>query len=372
MLKGVFNRNNDKDDSISYKDELHKQILRIDALEVQINKLLESEKQPKVNVYGKAKQETSNQDVSIKDTGVNETDINFYKQKVNELSRRINNLEKKHREIELSQSNKMNQSTSLMEPSIDEKQIKSFIEQLVSEKLAVYHDKEQKMMRRIQTLEHLVLNLDTNETKQFRESVAKGMGQSQGLALSAAIKQLGDEKRDRAITLSLINDRVHILESNYEKLNGAQAGLIRITDELVGKHNELLKKWEVVEDSVNKSNPIYETLYIDKLYLDKYEQNNNFEQLGIKELSGALNIGATYGKDVIPKKVTEEVKSEMEKLKQVKEEMEKLKGYKGEEETEQDKEETEIQVEEFPTEFESLPSDEEEGYVDILIEDDDS
>lgn len=71
------------------------------------------------------------------------------------------------------------------------------------------------------------------------------------------------------------------------------------------------------------------------------------------------------GKMLFPKKVTEEVKREMEKLKQVKEEMEKLKGYKGEEETE-------IQVEEFPTEFESLPSDEEEGYVDILIEDDDS
>lgn len=109
-------------------------------------------------------------------------------------------------------------------------------------------------------------------------------------------------KEIEPLHFQLINDRVHILESNYEKLNVAQAGLIRITDELVGKHNELLKKWEVVEDSVNKSNPIYERLYIDKLYLDKYEQNNNFEQLGIKELSGALNIGATYGKDVIPKK----------------------------------------------------------------------
>ncbi|WP_313798965.1 hypothetical protein [Cytobacillus sp.] len=326
MLKGVFNRNHYKGDSISYQDELHKQILRMDALEAQINKLLDSEKKLKVNVYGKNEQKTSNEDDCMKDTRVNAADISFYKQKVNELSRRMNNLEKKHREIECSQSNKTNQSSSFIEQSIDEKQVKRFIEQLVSEKLACYHGKEQKLMGRIQTLEQLVLNVDT-------------------------------------------------LESKYEKMNEAQAGLIRITDELVEKHNELLKKWEDVANTVNKPNPIYETLFIDKLYLEKYEQNNNFEQLGIKELSGALNIGATYGKDVIPKKVTEAVKAEMEKLKQVKEEMEKLKGYTDEEEieTEQDgTEETECHADEFSSEWESVPSEEEEGYVDIFIEDDDT
>lgn len=326
MLKGVFNRNHYKGDSISYQDELHKQILRIDALEAQINKLLDSEKKLKVNVYGKNEQKTSNEDDCLKNKCINATDINFYKQKVNELSRRMNYLEKKHREIELSQTNKMNQSSSFIEQNIDEKQLNGFIEQLVLEKFAFYYDKEQKMLGRIQTIEQLVLKVDT-------------------------------------------------LESKYEKMNEAQARLIRITDELVGKHNELLKKWEDVANNVNKPNQIYETLFIDKLYLEKYEQNNNFEQLGIKELSGALNIGATYGKDVIPKKVTEEVKVEMEKLKQVKEEMEKLKGYMDEEEIEVEQEgieETEFQAEEFSSEFGSDPSEEEEGYVDIFIEDDDS
>ncbi len=76
------------------------------------------------------------------------------------------------------------------------------------------------------------------------------------------------------------------------------------------------------EDLIEKEEPIFKALYVDKLYLDKYEQNNNFAQIGIKELSGALNIGATYGKEAIPKKITEQVKEDMEKMKEMKEEME--------------------------------------------------
>ena len=72
-----------------------------------------------------------------------------------------------------------------------------------------------------------------------------------------------------------------------------------------------------------QQDPIFKTLYIDKLYLDKYEQNNNFAQLGIKNLNGALNIGATYGRDVVPKEITEQVKEDIEKMKTAKEEMEK-------------------------------------------------
>jgi hypothetical protein len=46
---------------------------------------------------------------------------------------------------------------------------------------------------------------------------------------------------------------------------------------------------------------IIEKIHIDKIVLDKYELNNNFGQLGIKELKGKLNIGATYGSEFIPK-----------------------------------------------------------------------
>jgi len=46
---------------------------------------------------------------------------------------------------------------------------------------------------------------------------------------------------------------------------------------------------------------IIEKVNIEKIILDKYELNNNFGQLGIKELKGKLNIGATYGSEFTPK-----------------------------------------------------------------------
>ena len=51
---------------------------------------------------------------------------------------------------------------------------------------------------------------------------------------------------------------------------------------------------------------IIEKINIEKIILDKYELNNNFGQLGIKELKGKLNIGATYGSEFIPKPNEEE------------------------------------------------------------------
>lgn len=40
---------------------------------------------------------------------------------------------------------------------------------------------------------------------------------------------------------------------------------------------------------------VIEKLNVERLVVDKVELNNNFGQLGIKELKGRLNIGATYG-----------------------------------------------------------------------------
>jgi hypothetical protein len=65
-----------------------------------------------------------------------------------------------------------------------------------------------------------------------------------------------------------------------------------------------------------KDPPIFiEKIHIDKIVLDKYELNNNFGQLGIKELKGKLNIGATYGSEFIPKPEEEENKRTLTKKK---------------------------------------------------------
>ena len=56
------------------------------------------------------------------------------------------------------------------------------------------------------------------------------------------------------------------------------------------------------EGEVKTKDPpiIIEKINIEKIILDKYELNNNFAQLGIKELKGKLNIGATYGGEFTP------------------------------------------------------------------------
>ncbi|MED3651814.1 hypothetical protein [Heyndrickxia sporothermodurans] len=60
---------------------------------------------------------------------------------------------------------------------------------------------------------------------------------------------------------------------------------------------------------------IIQKVNVEKILLDKYEQTNNFGQLGIKELSGQLNIGATYGKGIIPAELIENLKEDLDEIK---------------------------------------------------------
>lgn len=269
-IKGIFGRNNEEN-SINSTNDYDKQILRINALEVQMKKLLEFEKQIRLSKYGtdklvkdrkswteqkKVDANKAEQEFHSKRNVENKKELNLQVQKVNELSRRIDSLEKMVQEIILSQH--ANRSERAM----------------------------------------------GGGNNHPRENRSDGPEQSDGLS-------------------SLINMRVRELEKNYQMVNEVQAGILIQIEELVEKHNHMLGKWEKTESEEIQQNPIIQTLYIDKFYLDKYEQTNNFGQIGIHSLSGALNIGATYGKDVIPSKVTQEVKEEIEKIKAVKEEMEK-------------------------------------------------
>ncbi|MED4531820.1 hypothetical protein [Metabacillus fastidiosus] len=90
------------------------------------------------------------------------------------------------------------------------------------------------------------------------------------------------------------------------------------------KEMEALKK-EVEEHKIFPNNQpvIFQEVHIDKLVMDKYEQNNNLGQLGINNLNGKLNIGASYDKGVIPYELAEEWKENMEKLNKEKEKEEK-------------------------------------------------
>ncbi|WP_251552755.1 hypothetical protein [Neobacillus muris] len=118
--------------------------------------------------------------------------------------------------------------------------------------------------------------------------------------------------------LSSIQAKITALEANFLLLNEVQAVIMRQIADLSEKLADRSKSTSESEDLESKQEPLFKTLYVDKLFLDKYEQNNNFAQLGIKELNGALNIGATYGKDVVPKAVTDQIQEDIAQMKAMK------------------------------------------------------
>ncbi len=95
-----------------------------------------------------------------------------------------------------------------------------------------------------------------------------------------------------------LKKKISALELNIEELKKTVATIQKVDQK------------EIVSEP--KEPPIIiERIHIDKIVLDKYELNNNFGQLGIKELKGKLNIGATYGSEFVPKPSEEKNKRSM-------------------------------------------------------------
>ncbi|MEH7158327.1 hypothetical protein [Neobacillus drentensis] len=297
-IKGIFSGNHKRNLINSPNDDVEKQIMRINTLEVQIKRLLEFEKQVRLSMVGTdklvkdRKSSTEQKKVDAQQELLSKSNVES-KKELNLLSQRIDNLEKMVQEILLAQ--KANQSERAM-------------------------------------------GAECNPPRENRSD--------------------GQESSDSFT--NLINMRVRELEKNYQRVNEVQAGILNQIGELVEKQNTMLEK----EREETHENPIIKTLYIDKFYLDKYEQNNNIGQIGIHELSGALNIGATYGKDVIPSRVTQEVKEEIEKIKAAKEEMER-------QQTSTD-EPDKPEKAESSSDSAPIPGEEEEHFTEIGIEEDDS
>ncbi|WP_066370309.1 hypothetical protein [Neobacillus fumarioli] len=82
------------------------------------------------------------------------------------------------------------------------------------------------------------------------------------------------------------------LEANFQEL---EKTLQSLQEQSPHEEVKIIKEPPIIIEKVN----------IEKIILDKYEVNNNFGQLGIKELKGKLNIGATYGSEFTPKQEEE-------------------------------------------------------------------
>ncbi|MBU8878540.1 hypothetical protein BGM26_05995 [Bacillus sp. FJAT-29790] len=113
------------------------------------------------------------------------------------------------------------------------------------------------------------------------------------------------------------------LEQNCFWLNENQADILNRISVIEEKLSSFQTEVNGKEKKGSEQSVIIKEIRIDKFYLDKYEQNNNFAQLGIKELSGVLNIGATYGRDTIPKEVSEQIKEDFKEFNTIKDDFEK-------------------------------------------------
>ena len=360
-IKGMFNQKAQKKNG----DEWEKQILRINALEVQMKSLLEFEKKIRTSMYRNSSGEKKEQErikTQSKDFQVNnlENTQKFHglNKGLEELGQRLYQLEKSIEEKTLLHPNSLPREE---EKIVDERLI-HLIEQLVLEKYSVHFQREKQLVKKIQTLENKISiledsikvpSVDQSEIEDHRQAPSED-----------SLGHTSEKRDEQEVFCTQIEMRVQQLESNLLLVNEVQAGLLKRMEELIEKNYVLIKKMDETEVSMKKEEPIFKTLYIDKLYLEKYEQNNNFAQLGIKSLSGALNIGATYGKEAIPKEITGQVKEDMEKMKEMKAEMEN-----SQPSTDQS---DDIHHDESSSEVAFNPSEENIPYTDIVIEDDDS
>jgi hypothetical protein len=302
-IKGMFNQKAQKKNP----DGWEKQILRINTLEVQMKGILEFEKKVRTSMY-------------------------------------------------------RNSSGEKKENKQDEHLI-HLIEQLISEKAAVHFQRDKQLDKKIEALENQISVLKDSLKVPYEEP-SKIEHQCQTPSEDVSTTKHTREKRDEEeVLFTQIEKRVQLLEQNVLLVNEVQAVLLKRMEELTEKSNVLLKQISETEISMKNKEAFLQTLYIDKLYLEKYEQNHNFAQLGIKNLNGALNIGAMYGKDAIPKEITEQVKEEMANIKEMKEEMENIQP--GTDEPE------DLDHDESSSEGVSNPSEENIPFTDIIIEEDD-
>ncbi|OIK09854.1 hypothetical protein [Bacillus sp. MUM 13] len=117
--------------------------------------------------------------------------------------------------------------------------------------------------------------------------------------------------------LNEMDERIFAMEEKMIQLHGTQLDILSRLDEMSAE----LSQYKGQGPANDKQQVVVKEINIEKFYLDKYEQNNNFAQLGIKELSGALNIGATYGTGVVPEALTQQMKDDMAELQAAKDDL---------------------------------------------------
>jgi hypothetical protein len=118
----------------------------------------------------------------------------------------------------------------------------------------------------------------------------------------------GHQKRGRIMLLK----KLFFSSKNDDKYSKIEQKL-QLLELEIQKLHLLEEKWEQHKEENIQPPVVIEKVHVDKIVFDKFELNNNFGQLGIKELKGKLNIGATYGSDFIRPEVDKRTSEKTEK-----------------------------------------------------------
>lgn len=203
----------------------------------------------------------------------------------------------------------------------------------------------EKLTKRVQTLEQQVKKINTIdlhikrllklESKLKKETLSSQYDYNERKGFPNRSNKEATEKRKSFIpveehfllqlskfisqTLAPIQTKVESLEERIAVMEDHFAMIKEIVEENRLQTKELKEELDKAKtNSAPKSEQpiVIRELKVDKVLLDKYEQNNTFGSLGIKALSGQLNIGATYGNSTLPAEIAEDLKADFESFKQ--------------------------------------------------------
>lgn len=210
----------------------------------------------------------------------------------------------------------------------------------------------QKLTKRVQTLEQQVKKINSIdvhmnrllklESKWKKETISSQYDYNERNRIPKRSDKETTKKREAYITvdehfltqlskfisetLAPIQSKVNSLDERLAVMEGHFAIMEGIIEENRQQTMELKDELEKLKkNSIPKKDEqsvVIREIKVDKILLDKYEQNNNFGSLGIKDLGGQLNIGATYGSSTLPTEIAEDLKADFESFKQENEDKE--------------------------------------------------
>ena len=317
LFMSIFNRSLKKDNQLISKSDFERQILRLNTLEVQMKNLLAFESSIRVALMKEGKNDIegikkSTDSIENRIPTINNMQQNTQIKKLNEIKLKINRLEDTVRAIE---SQIASNSLTYKGEIIHEQQLFNMIDKYLKEKLLDQQTKEKLMEDRIKKLEVMVLDGFIKKSKKDNYSLVDKSANNRRIDSSLSDRKEERIEENHEIPFSKMKELINLL-SNYQTLKSVQADQDNKIRDVEQKIDMLMERYkEVSDEETAKKHGELKNFYIDKLYIEKYELANNIDQIGVRELSGALNIGATYGKDVVPKEVSDDIKKQFKSIK---------------------------------------------------------